>query len=182
MALAKPKLSIVEYLDWEEQQPERYELYRGEIFAMVGVRRVHGLVTTNLVASLKQQLKGSPCCIFIEALKLQVADDTILYPDLFVTCDPADLKTDYIFHSPTLVVEVLSNSTQAYDRGVKFAMYRRLQSLREYLLIDPDTRLIEIYRKGVDGRFTLFDYTAEESFPLPSIGCELRREEIFEGV
>lgn len=182
MALAKPKLSVAEYMEWEEQQPERHELYQGEIFAMVGVRRVHGLVTGNLFASLKPQLKGSPCCVFVEALKLQVADDTIFYPDLFVTCAPADLKTDYIFRFPTVVVEVLSKSTQAYDRGVKFVMYRRLDTLREYLLIDPDTRLIELYRKGADGRFTLYDYTGEAVFPLSSIDCELRQEEIFEGV
>ncbi|MDD5298469.1 MAG: Uma2 family endonuclease [Rhodocyclaceae bacterium] len=182
MALPQSKLSISEYLDWENRQEGRHELYRGEIFAMVGVRRVHGIVCGNLFASLKQQLKDSPCRAFTEALKVQVAEESILYPDVFVTCDPADLKTDYIFRAPTLIIEVLSESTKAFDRGLKFALYRRLPSLQEYLLVDPDTRLVELFRRGGDDLFTLHDHTDSASFPLSSIHCELRLEEIFEGL
>ena len=182
MALAQSKLSLAEYLDWENQQPERHELFRGEVVAMVGVRRVHGMVAGNVFASLKQQLKGTPCRVFTESLKVQVADDTIFYPDVFVTCDAADLKTDYIFKSPTLVVEVLSESTQSYDLGLKFALYRRLESLQEYLVIHPDSRLVELFRRGADGRFTLFDHTGTPRFPLTSIGCELALDDIFEGL
>ncbi len=148
MALAQSKLSLFEFLDWENQQAERHELFRGEVFAMVGVRRVHGVVAGNVFASLKQQLKGTPCHAFTESLKVQVADDTIFYPDVFVTCDAADLKTDYIFKRPSLVVEVLSESTPDYDRGLKFALYRRLESLQEYLLIHPDSRLVELLPPG----------------------------------
>ena len=182
MALPQTKLSIAEYLDWENRQEARHELYRGEIFAMVGVRRIHSIVSFNVAASLKQQLKGSPCQAFTESLKVQVADDAIFYPDVFVTCDPADLKTDYIFRAPTVIVEVLSESTQAYDRGLKFALYRRLPSLMEYVLIDPDTRRVEVFRKSEEGLFTLHDYTDTPRFPLTSIQCELRLDEIFEGM
>lgn len=182
MALPQSKLSIAEYLEWENHQEARHELYRGEIFAMVGVRRVHGLVGGNVFASLKKQLKGSACQAFMEALKVQVAEDSIFYPDVFVTCDPADLKTDYIFRAPTVIIEVLSESTKAFDRGLKFALYRRLPSLQEYLLIDPDTRLVELFRKGPDGLFTLHDCTDTPRFPLNSIRCELRLDEIFEGM
>jgi Uma2 family endonuclease len=182
MALPQTKLSIAEYLDWENRQEARHELYRGEIFAMVGVRRIHGIVSFNVAASLKQQLKGAPCKAFTESLKLQVGDDAIFYPDVFVTCDPADLKTDYIFRAPTVIIEVLSESTQAYDRGLKFALYRRLRSLMEYVLIDPDTRRVEVFRKSAEGLFTLHDYTDTPRFPLSSIHCELRLDEIFEGM
>ncbi len=182
MALPQSKLSIAEYLEWENRQAERHELYRGEIFAMVGVRRVHGIVTFNVAASLKQQLKGSPCRAFTESLKVQVAENSIFYPDVFVTCDPDDLTTEYIFRAPTVIIEVLSESTKAFDRGLKFALYRRLPSLREYLLIDPDTRLVELFRRGEDGLFTLHDHTDSASFPFTSIRCELRLDEIFEGM
>ncbi|MBN8217932.1 MAG: Uma2 family endonuclease, partial [Spirochaetes bacterium] len=96
---------------WENDQPGRHEFYRGEVFAMVGARRVHGLVGGNLFAALKSHLKGSPCRAFVEGMKVQVADDAIFYPDVFVTCDAADLKTDMVFRQPRLVVEVLSDST-----------------------------------------------------------------------
>jgi Uma2 family endonuclease len=182
MALPQSKLSAAEYLDWENHQEARHELYRGEIFAMVGVRRTHGIVSFNVAASLKQQLKGSPCQAFTESLKVQVAEDSIFYPDVFVTCDPADLNTDYIFRAPTVIVDVLSESTQAYDRGLKFALYRRLPSLMEYVLIDPDTHRVEVFRRGTDGLFTLHDYTDTPRFPLTSIRCELQMEEIFEGM
>lgn len=182
MALPQSVTSLADYLDWENQQESRHEFHRGEIFAMVGVSRVHGIVSFNVAASLKQQLKGSRCRVFTESLKVQVGEDSIFYPDVFVTCDPADLKTDYVFRAPTLIVEVLSESTKAFDRGLKFALYRRLPSLREYLLIDPDTRLVELFRRGEDGLFTLHDHTTTPHFPLTAIGCELSLEDIFEGV
>jgi transcription-repair coupling factor (superfamily II helicase) len=94
----------------EDRKLERVmgEFVRGEVFAMVGARRVHGLVSLNVAAALKSQLRGSPCRAFNETMKLQAAEDVLLYPDVFVTCDPADLRTDRIFNAPTVVVEVLS--------------------------------------------------------------------------
>ncbi len=182
MNLPLTKLSLSEFLIWENQQTDRNEFYRGEVFAMVGARRIHGLLTLNLATSLKQQLKGTPCRTFVESMKVQVGDDSLFYPDVFVTCDPADLSTDYIFRSPTVIVEILSESTEAFDRGVKFATYRRISALKEYLMIDPDTRGVELYRRGDDGLFTLHDYSGVEAFSLVSIGCKLTREDVFEGL
>lgn len=182
MALPVEKISLADFIEWENAQPERHEFYCGEVFAMVGVKRIHGTISLNIATSLKQQLHGSPCQVFTEALKVQVDADSIFYPDVFVTCDTADLSTDYIFRAPSVVVEVLSDSTQAYDRGLKFTLYRRLAALREYVLIDPELRLIEVYRRGDNGLFTLYDYTAEARFPLTSIGCELVTADVFEGV
>ena len=180
MGLPQSKLSLAEFLAWEHTEPERHEFYRGDVFAMVGARRVHGVVALNIATALKHQLKGSPCQAFIESLKIQVNEDTIFYPDVFVTCDAADLQTEDIFRAPTVVVEVLSESTQAFDRGLKFAMYRQLASLREYLLVDPDNRMVEMYRRGADGLFTLHDYTGVARFPVVSIACELAMDEVFE--
>ncbi len=148
---------------------------------MVGVRRVHGLVGLNIAMSLKQQLQGSPCAVFVESLKIKV-NENIFYPDVFVTCDKTDLQTDMIFTAPTVIVEVLSPSTQAYDRGLKFSAYRQIASLKEYLLVDPDTRVVELYRRGLDALFTLHDYTGQSSCELASIGCVLATADIFEGL
>ena len=176
------KLSLQEFLDWENQQPERHEFHRGEVFAMVGARRVHGLIGLNIAASLKSQLKGSPCRAFADSMKVRIAADTILYPDVFVTCDANDLRTDQVFTAPTLVVEVLSPSTQSYDRGSKFTLYRSITSLREYMLVDPDTREVQLFRRGADSLFTLHDLTGREQITLDSIGCELLASEVFDGV
>ena len=132
MGQAQPRMTLEEFLAWETVQVERHEFVRGEVFAMVGARRVHGRVVMNLGRLLGNALLGSPCAVYAETMKVQV-DDAILYPDLFVTCDARDLSTDQLFVAPTLVIEVLSPSTQAYDRSLKFAPYRRLPSLREYL-------------------------------------------------
>ena len=182
MGHAQPQFSLTDFLAWEETQAERHEFVRGEVFAMVGARRVHGLVSLNIAAALKNQLRGSVCRVFNETMKLQVADDVLFYPDVFVTCDPADLRTELVFRAPTLVVEVLSPSTQANDRGGKFTWYRRLASLREYLLVDPDSREVQLFRRGSDGLFTLHDLTGAPLVTLTSIDCQLPAEDIFDGL
>jgi len=177
-----PKLSLEDFLLWENQQPDKHEFHRGEVFAMVGGRRVHGRVVSNLNAALNAGLRGSPCQVFSESMKVQPADDTILYPDVFVTCDAADLRTDQIFRSPKLVIEVLSPSTQAYDRSLKFALYRRLASLQEYVLVDPDTRRIEAFRIGADGLWVLHDMSERPALTLASVGCDIPMADVFDGV
>ena len=157
MGHALTKLSLQEFLDWEDQQAERHEFHRGEVFAMVGARRIH-------------------------SMKIEIGADTILYPDVFVTCDPADLCTEVVFTAPTLVVEVLSPSTQSHDRGSKFTLYRSLPSLREYMLVDPDTREVQLFRRGADGLFTLHDLTGREQIRLESVSCELLATDVFDGV
>jgi Uma2 family endonuclease len=182
MGLPAAKLTLDEFIAWENTQAERHEFQRGEVFAMVGARRSHGTVVGNLMRELGQRLKGSPCRAFSESMKVQVADDSIVYPDLFVTCDRDDLRTEMIFHAPVLVVEVLSPGTQAHDRGRKFALYRRLSSLREYLLIDPDSRDVQAFRRTADGQWVLHDMTDAEMLVLPCIDVELPMAEVFDGV
>jgi Uma2 family endonuclease len=182
MGLPRHKMTADEYLAWEEVQPAKNEFVSGEVYAMVGARRVHGRVTLNLGAALMHALSGTPCQAFTENMKVQVAHDTIVYPDVFVTCDPEDLRTDMLFKSPLLVIEVLSPSTQGYDRSLKFALYRRLPSLCEYALIDPDTRRAEVFRKGADGLFVLHDMSDGDSLVLDSIACTLPMAAVFAGL
>jgi Uma2 family endonuclease len=182
MAHPAHKPTITDYLAWENDQPERHEFYRGEIFAMVGARRVHGLIGLNLGAALKLHLKGSPCRAFVEGMKVQVADDAVFYPDVFATCDVRDLRTEMIFRHPKLIIEVLSESTQAYDRGLKFAAYRALDSLLEYVMVDPDTRRVEVYRRNERGLFELHDQTGREAVEFACVGFTLPMAEVFDGI
>lgn len=182
MAVPANKLTLNEYLDWENQQPDKNEFYRGEVFAMVGARRVHGRVVSNLNRQLANRLDGSLCQVFTEGMKLQIADDAIFYPDVLVTCDKADLTTELIFRSPSVVIEVLSPSTQAYDRGFKFATYRRLPSLKEFILVDPDARRIEGYRRTAQDQWLFFDMSEGPALELPALGCSVPLGEVFDGV
>ncbi len=182
MSLLAQKLSLDDFLAWENQQVEKHEFHRGEVFAMVGGRRTHGRVVLNLATQLNLQLRGSPCQVFAESMKIEIVKDTILYPDLFVTCDKADLATEMIFRSPTLVIEVLSPSTQAYDRSQKFALYRRLDSLQEYILVDPETRRIDGFRRGADGRWVLNDMSQDAVMDCASVGCKVALADIFKGL
>ncbi len=182
MGVPSEKMTLGAFLDWENAQDTRNEFHRGEVFAMVGARRSHGRVASNLANHLFNALEGSPCEVFHEGMKLQIADDTILYPDVFVTCDHADLRTEMIFHSPTLVIEVLSPSTETYDRSQKFALYRRLQALKEYVLVDPEAKRIEAYVRGADGLFVLHDMSEDETIKFRSIEVEIPIAAVFRGV
>src|SRR5574337_353702 len=182
MGLPLRKPTLDDFLTWENEQPEKHEYFRGEVFAMVGGRRTHGTAIANLFRQLGNRLEGSPCRVFGESMKIQIADDTILYPDIFVTCDQADLATDMIFHSPTLVIEVLSPSTQAYDRSQKFALYRRLASLKEYILVDPDTRRVEAFRRDAEDQWVFHDMSDDESMAVPCLRLEVPLAQVFDGI
>lgn len=182
MGIPATRLTLAEYVEWENAQPDRNEFVRGEVFAMVGGRRSHGRVVSNLNRRLGEALDGSPCQVFSESMKVQVGTDAILYPDVFVTCDREDLRTDQIFRAPIVVVEVLSPSTHGYDRSLKFALYRGLPSLREYVLIDPESRRVESFRVGADGFWVLHDMTDDGSLAVPAIGATIPMAEVFAGV
>lgn len=182
MGMPARKLTLQEYLDWENTQPDRNEYVRGEVYAMVGGRRTHGSIVSNLVRHLGNHLSSGPCRVFSESMKIQIVDEAILYPDVFVTCDQADLATEMIFRAPIVVIEVLSPSTQAYDRSLKFALYRRIPSLREYVLIDPESRRIEGFRRGDDGLWVLHDMSEDAALMLPAIDAEVAMTDVFSGV
>jgi Uma2 family endonuclease len=176
------KQSIAEYLAWESAQAGRNEFWRGEVFAMVGGKRGHGRVIANLMRHLGAHLDDTPCQAFSEGMKVQVGEEAVLYPDVFVTCDHEFTADQAVFTAPVLVVEVLSPSTQAYDRSKKFAIYRQLASLREYALIDPDSRRVEVFRPSEDGHWKLFDMSDDDELVLESIGCKVALRDVFKGM
>ena len=169
------------YLAWEETQPERNEYVAGEVFAMVGVRQSHNVATLNLATMLRRELNGSPCRVFIESVKTRVeAANCFFYPDVVVSCDPRDrLTPEYLSH-PLLVVEVLSESTAAYDRGAKFAAYRKLDSLQDYVLIDVAAQRVEVFRRNAENHWVLYDYGAGDRVELASLSLHLDLAELLE--
>ena len=185
MGIPQPStpFSFEDYLDYEKEQPEKHEYVRGEIFARAGAMRVHVTVSGNLSAAFKAHLRGTPCRAYMVDLKVRVeAADCGFYPDVMVTCDARDHVADLYLSHPKLVVEVLSDSTAAYDRGDKFADYRKLPSLQEYVIVDIDSRRVECFRRNNDNHWVLYDFEGEAECEFASIGFSMPLAEVFEDV
>ena len=183
LALEKIQFSAQEYLDWESEQEGKHEYVAGEVYAMVGVRRVHAIVALNLGAALREHLRGTPCQAFLSDLKLSVpAMDAFYYPDVMVTCDEADKVTDLAIEHPRLIVEVLSDSTASYDRGAKFAAYRKIESLQEFVLVDVERKGVECFRRKPDGQWLLRDYQGAVNCEFEAVGLVLSMASVFEDV
>lgn len=172
--------TALEYLAWEAEQPEKHEYLGGEIFAMGGAARNHVTVSLNLASAVADCLEGTPCRVYMADMKVEVAAaNAFFYPDVFVTCDPEDHRADLVMRAPTMIAEILSPSTAAFDRGGKFQIYRLIPNLREYALIDPERGSIELFRREPDGRWFLVDIARNAPLPLTSLGLEIPWARIF---
>ena len=179
----KHKMTLEDFLAWEAEQPERWEFFNGEAFMMAGGSDVHNVVTGNMYMALRIGLQHTRCNVFMSDVRLRLAEsDDLFYPDVFVTCTDADRARRQVKEDPILIAEVLSPSTEAHDRGLKFTAYRRLASLREYLLIHPDSREVQLFRRGADGLFTLHDLSGQAEVACESIGCRVSAAELFDGL
>ena len=182
-ALENRLLTAQEFLAWDETQTIRHEFVRGEVFAMAGGEDNNNTVALNIAMALRQHLRGTPCRVFANDVKLRVeAADCFFYPDLMVTCSDADRAQRLIKREPTLVVEVLSPSTAGYDRGGKFVDYRRLPTLAEYLLVDVNARRCDLYRKGADGLWVLHPTGSDEVLHLASVGLAISADSLWADV
>lgn len=183
MALPQTSLSLDAFIDWEMAQPERHFFYRGEVFAMVGVRQAHAHVALNVGAAFKSALRGTPCRAFVADMKLRIdAANALFYPDVMVTCDARDKATPLYLSHPKLIVEVLSESTAAFDRGAKFAACRTIDMLEEYVLVDIDARRVEAFRRNATGRWELFEFLGDAPVEFASIGVTLDVATLYENV
>lgn len=152
MPLAVTPFDRAAYFDWEAQQVGKHEFFAGEAFAMVGARQDHVVVSLALASRLRDHLRGSRCRTYTSDMKLEVeVADAIFYPDVMVSCDAEDRQRPLALRAPCLIVEVLSDSTAAFDRGAKFAAYRQLASLQEVLFVDIDARRLELYQREAEG-------------------------------
>lgn len=175
-AAEKPKIGTDDYLTGETASPIKHEYLGGEVFAMAGAGEAHVTVAGNLFALLRDQVRGGPCRVYISDMKVRVEKaDAFYYPDVFVTCDPTDGGERLFKRNPTLIIEVLSDSTAAFDRGAKFAHYRQLDSLREYVLIEPERLSIDLFRRNADGNWVLHPIAKGGQLELASLdfGCPL---------
>jgi len=182
MGVPLAKMTFTEFMAWESNQAERHEFYRGEVFAMVGGTARHNRVILNLAGRIGAHLDGTPCQVFAESMKLQLANDGVLYPDVMVTCGKAVAGDEQTIIDPKIIIEVLSPSTMGYDKRNKFILYRSVPSLREYALIDPATREVEVFTLTDTGAWLLTDQTKAAELTLASIDCKLPMAWVFKGV
>ena len=163
-----------EYLKHEAESLEKHEYRDGDVYVMAGAMDEHVTISLNLAAELRQFLRGSGCRVYISDMKARVESiNRFFYPDVMVTCDPQDQETAAYKRFPKLIVEVLSESTEAYDRGDKFADYRQLESLQEYVLVSAKRKRVECFRRGENGLWVLQGYgevASDRTFTLESIG------------
>lgn len=173
-------MSAAEFLAWDAGQTVKHEFVHHEVFAMAGAGEAHVTTAGNVFIALRAHLKGSPCRTFMADMKLRVeAADAYFYPDVMVTCSTTDTADPLVKREPLLLVEVLSPSTAAYDRGEKFAAYRQLPSLREYLVIDTDSRRCDLHRLGDAGLWVLHPFEPGQTLELASVGLVLPAEELW---
>jgi Uma2 family endonuclease len=184
----KPRFTPAEYLESERAAPTKSEFYGGEIFAMAGASEEHNIIVVNLAVSLAPQLRGRSCRTFVNDMRVKMVDAPVFYtyPDVVIVCGERqfeDASVDTLLN-PTVLIEVLSPSTEGYDRGNKFAFYRRLPSLQNYVLVAQDRPQVEVYERQPDGRQWLLSEANDlsESLPLPAAGCVLRLADVYENV
>jgi Uma2 family endonuclease len=184
--IPKTKLSEVDYLAIERESPTKNEYYKGEMFAMAGAGNNHNIITANIIISIGSFLRGKGCTVYPSDMRLHIPENGLYtYPDAMVVCNPKqfrDEKKDTILN-PVLIVEVLSPTTEGYDRGEKFRLYRSIPTLQEYLIIDSQQYTAEIYHKNREGHWVLTDaQDIHSSLPLASIMFELSLQDIYAGV
>lgn len=183
-ALPKKRWTVSEYLAFERASDEKHEFIDGNVYLMTGASREHNLIVFNLVTILGNQLRDRACEAYANDMRVKVKQD-YAYPDLAVVCDPPEFEDSEvdILLNPTLLIEVLSASTEQYDRGKKFEAYRTLSSLQEYVLIAQDRPHIERFVRGDRGMWIFSEVNGlDVSLELASIGCTLLLADVFQKV
>lgn len=171
-----------QYFPWEAQQPQRYEYFDGEVFAMTGGSLPHADIALNIASALRPHLKGR-CKVRNSDAKVGITGSgPFVYPDVSVSCDDRDRAAQQFSRYPCLIVEVISPSTEAYDRGGKFSLYRRLDSLQEYVLVGSETKTVDVFRRTSQGEWIFIPYGNSDSIELTSIGATIAMDDIYDDV
>ena len=182
----KSRLTPEDYLAIERGAEFKSEYFNGEIFAMAGASRAHNTIVLNTGSEIRRYLKNRPCKAYVNDMRVKVSPTGLYtYPDLVVVCGKEqfeDTQLDTLLN-PTLIIEVLSDSTEAYDRGRKFEHYRHLDSLIEYVLIAQHRPHVESYRRQPDHQWLLTEcHGLEGTLRLQSIDCDLALAEVYDKV
>ena len=177
-------ISPEEYLKLESESDVKHEYIDGYAYAMAGASDAHVTVSGNLFTLLRNHVRGSNCRVYISDMKARIEkSNRYYYPDVMVTCDERDKQNTTEKKFPCLIVEVLSDSTEAFDRGDKFADYQQLETLQEYVLINVKRQRIECFRRNSEGFWVLQFYTSQdELFQLQSINFQGEMSALYEDV
>jgi Uma2 family endonuclease len=184
----QPKTFLTEeqYLEIERKAEYKSEYFAGEMFAVAGAKEGHNLITLNLAADLHQQLRNRPCRVYSNDMRVKIPTAGLYtYPDVIAVCGEPQFRDEQrdTLLNPNLVVEVLSPSTEAYDRGRKFEHYRSIGSVSEYLLVSSDRIQVDLYARQADGRFLLTAASdLQETLELQSVGCRITLSALYEKV
>lgn len=179
----KKPVTVEDYLALDRASVDaKHILWGGEVFAMAGASRQHNRIVTNLLVCLGAQLRGRPCEPFASDLRVFVpSKEGYVYPDVTVVCEPDAHAPDYadVLRNPRVVIEVLSDSTEAFDRGDKFDGYQSIPSMTDYVLVSSKRRHVDHYRRQEDGSWVLRSYGGDSIASLTSIECTLPLDEIY---
>lgn len=185
-AIPKTKLTPAEYLEFERKSEERHEYLNGEIFAMSGAKRNHNVIAWNIGGELRQKLKGKNCEAYPADMRVFIPETGLYtYPDLVIVCGAPQFQDDVFdtLLNPVLIIEVLSDSTESYDRGKKFQHYRSTESLQEYVLIAQDEARIEKYVRSGDGFWFFTEAVGLDSeIEFSSIECRIALGEVYDKI
>ncbi len=178
VAARQTELTEQDYLDLERVSPIKHEYVAGRLYAMTGTSDAHNIIALNLATVLRNYLRGSPCRVFMADVKLRIGQaEAYYYPDLMVSCEKAADR--HYREQPVLLVEVLSESTVAYDAGEKRRAYQSVESLREYVVISQECMDVRVYRRDETG-WQMSIYTDGAVIPLQSVELEIPIEQLYE--
>jgi Uma2 family endonuclease len=178
-----PRFTSEEYFTWEEQQLEKHEYINGEAYAMSGGSKNHSLISVRFITLFANHLEDSGCETGNSDLRVNIVEtNNYTYPDVSVTCDERDRTTTQYITYPRLIVEVLSDTTEAYDRGSKFRMYRQNTSLRDYLLVSSKSIEMDLYHKNDAGDWIIINYQEGDTIELKSINLSFAIEQVYRGL
>ncbi|PSB56153.1 Uma2 family endonuclease [Chamaesiphon polymorphus] len=178
-----PRFTPEEYFAWEEQQEVKHEYFNGEVYAMSGGTQNHGRIAVRLVSLIDNHLDDSDCAVFNSDVRVKIEEsEKYVYPDASVTCDARDRDTPNYVAYPCLIIEVLSPSTEAYDRGKKFKLYQRSSSLIDYVLVSAEEIEIDIFHKNERGIWEVVNYVAGDTVEIASIDLNFAIERVYRGI
>jgi len=186
-AQPQPSMTEAEYLDYERRSPLKHDFWQGQVFAMAGASAAHNLIAANLITLLRTHVRGRGGRVFPSDMRLKVLKTGLYtYPDITIVCGPPQFAQDGAgdtLINPMIVIEILSPSTEAYDRGLKFQNYRLIDTLQEYVLVAQDTYRVEHYLREQEQRWVLTEATgATARCVLPALQCDLALSALYEDV
>jgi Uma2 family endonuclease len=173
-------MSYEEYVNWESTQETRHEYFDGEVIAMAGGTRKHNRISVNFLSILDNAFADRPCEVYINDVKVQVQPRRkYFYPDVVVTCDERDRQESNFVAFPCLIIEVLSPSTESFDRGFKFSQYRKFETLQEYVLVQVEQPIVEVFQRNEQGQWVFFEYGLSDRLFLKSVNVELSVSDLY---